>query len=124
MKRFQREKVRAVPQAEFCSEGAVAYPDAGSCRRMPCRTGISGGPSSRRVGLSRPLLGSVGVKIRVKGRSQIGSFQYTGMSPAITRSHVGSPSVCPLLVGEILPYTWVERYAAVAGKMTRPRTKG
>jgi hypothetical protein len=96
VKRFQREKVRAVPQAGFCSEGAVAYPDAGSCRRMPCRTGISGGPSSRRVGLSRPLLGSVGVKSEVKSevkdRSQIGGgFQYSGMSPAITMGRRGSP---------------------------------
>ena len=67
MKRFQRDKVGAVPQAGFCSEGAVAYPDAASSRRMPCRTGISGGPSSRRVGLSRPLLGSiVGSKIEAK----------------------------------------------------------
>src|SRR5215211_7849179 len=33
---------------------------------MPCRTGIYGGASSRRVGLSRPVLESVGVKSGVK----------------------------------------------------------
>src|SRR3712207_2775063 len=42
----------------------MAYPGAGSCRRMPCQTGISGGASSRRGGLSGPLLGKIGVKIR------------------------------------------------------------
>jgi hypothetical protein len=56
----------------------VAYPCAGSCRRMPCQTGISGRSSSRGVGLSGPLLGSVGVKIGVKGRSQIGCLPVHG----------------------------------------------
>ena len=50
----------------------------------------SGGVSSRRVDLSRTLLGSVGVKSGVKARSQVGGLQYTGMSPAIMTGHTGS----------------------------------
>jgi hypothetical protein len=55
---------------------------------------ISEGCSSRRVALSRPSLGSVGVKIGVKGRSQICGFQYTGMSLAITTGVTESPGMC------------------------------
>jgi hypothetical protein len=39
---------------------------------------ISGGVSSRRVDLSRVMSGSVGVKIGVKGRSQIGYLSTQG----------------------------------------------
>jgi hypothetical protein len=41
-----------------------------------CLMRISGGISSMGVGLSRMMLEGVGVKIGVKGLSQIGGFQY------------------------------------------------
>ena len=61
---------------------------------MPYRTGISGGPSSGHVGLSRVMLGSVGVKIGVKDRSQISGFQYAWTLPAITMGRPESSDVC------------------------------
>jgi hypothetical protein len=48
-------------------------PGAGWCRRMLCQTGISRVSSSKRIGLGRPLLRSVGVKIGVKGSDVIGT---------------------------------------------------
>jgi hypothetical protein len=39
--------------------------------------------SPTHVALSRVMLGSVGVKIGVKGRSQIGGFQYTGQENSV-----------------------------------------
>ena len=50
---------------------------------------ISGGIPTRRVGLSRMMLGWVGVKIGVK----LAAFQHTGMSPAIMMGYTGSPGV-------------------------------
>jgi hypothetical protein len=49
---------------------------------------------SRRVGLSRVMLGSVGVKIGVKDRSQISGFQYAWTLPVITMGRPESPDVC------------------------------
>ena len=57
-------------------------------------TRISGGIPSRRVGLSRVMLGSVGVKIGVKDRSQISGFQYAWTLPVITMGRPESPDVC------------------------------
>ena len=54
------------------------HPGAGSCRRMLCQTGISRVSSSKRIGLSRVMLGSVGVKSGVKDRSQLHPLKFPG----------------------------------------------
>ena len=56
--------------------------------------GDSGGSSSRRVGLSRSMLGSVGVKIGVKDRGQLADFRSVHGAEGGVRPDKG-PSVSP-----------------------------